>query len=81
MHSNVQKKTAVPLADRLTLSPEDASALSGIGVTRIREAIYSGALPARKHGVRWIIFPDDLKAWLKALPKAAPAASEAEVTQ
>jgi excisionase family DNA binding protein len=63
-------KYVVPLAERLSLSPEEASALSGIGVTRIREAVASGALEAHKHGTRTIILPDDLKAWLKAMPLA-----------
>jgi excisionase family DNA binding protein len=69
MHDVVQKEM-VPLADRFSLSPEEASALTGIGTTRIREAIGSGALEAHKHGTRTIILPDDLKAWLKAMPKA-----------
>jgi excisionase family DNA binding protein len=72
MHDVVQKeKNAVSLPDRLSLSPEEACALSGIGVTRIREAVGSGALVAHKHGTRTIILPDDLKAWLKAMPLAA----------
>ena len=58
----------VPLADRLSLSPEQASALTGIGLTSIRQAVATGALPARKHGTRTIILPDDLKSWLKTLP-------------
>jgi Helix-turn-helix domain len=69
MHDVVQKEK-VPLADRLSLSPEEASALSGIGLTRLREAIGDRTLIAHKHGTRTIILPDDLKAWLKALPLA-----------
>jgi excisionase family DNA binding protein len=61
---------SVPLVHRLALSPEEASALSGIGLTSIREAVANRALLAHKHGNRTIILPDDLKAWLKALPKA-----------
>ncbi|WP_456851897.1 helix-turn-helix domain-containing protein [Bradyrhizobium sp. USDA 4501] len=66
----------MPLADRLSLSPEEASALSGIGLTRIREAVASGALEAHKHGIRTIILPDDLKAWLKAMPLASEQKSD-----
>jgi hypothetical protein len=62
------KKGIVPLAERLSLSPEEASALSGIGLTSIRQAAASGALVARKHGVRTIILREDLKEWLKSLP-------------
>ena len=60
---------SVSLVDRFALSPEEASALTRIGLTSIREAIANGALIAHKHGTRTIILPDDLKAWLKALPK------------
>jgi len=57
MHAFGQKE-AVPLADRLSLSPEEASALTGIGLTSIRQAINDGKL-------------DALKAWLKTLPRIA----------
>jgi excisionase family DNA binding protein len=63
------QKGKVPLAERLSLSPEEASALTGIGLTSIRQAAASGALQARKHGTRTIILQDDLRAWLKSLPK------------
>jgi excisionase family DNA binding protein len=63
------QKGVVPLAERLSLSPEEASALTGIGLTTVRMATYSGALVARKNGKNTIILPDDLKTWLKALPK------------
>jgi hypothetical protein len=63
------QKNVVPLSERLSLSPEEASALTGIGLTSIRTATYTGALVARKNGKNTIILPEDLKAWLKALPK------------
>jgi hypothetical protein len=68
MHEFGQKKR-VPLSERLSLSPEEASALTGIGTTSIRAAASVGALVARKHGKNTVILPDDLKAWLKALPR------------
>jgi hypothetical protein len=49
------------LSERLSVSPEEASALTGIGPTSIREAISSGDLKAKKHGRRTIILPDDLR--------------------
>jgi excisionase family DNA binding protein len=71
MHAFGQKdKVPVPLSERFSLSPEEASALTGIGLTTIREAISNGTLIAHKQGTRTIILPDDLRAWLKALPKA-----------
>lgn len=77
MHAFGQKET-VPLWDRLSLSPEEASALTGVGLTSIREAVRTEALTAHKHGKRTIILPDDLKAWLKALPKAGKKAVSEE---
>src|SRR5258708_6941273 len=55
------QKGKVPLSERLSVSPEEASALTGIGLTSIREAISSGDLKAKKHGRRTIILPDDLR--------------------
>jgi hypothetical protein len=68
---NKRPKPHIPLKDRLSLSPEEASALTGIGLTRIRQATYSGSLVARKNGKNTVILPEDLKAWLKALPTMA----------
>jgi excisionase family DNA binding protein len=62
------QKGVVPLAERLSLSPEEASALTGIGLTSIRQAAANGALKARKHGTRTIILRDDLKEWIQAMP-------------
>jgi hypothetical protein len=64
------QKGKVPLSERLSVSPEEASALTGIGLTSIREAISGGDLKAKKHGRRTIILPDDLRLWLKTLPDA-----------
>lgn len=61
-------KHAVPLKDRLSLSPEEAAALTGIGLTSIRAAA-KGPLVARKFGTRTIILKSDLMAWLEALPR------------
>jgi helix-turn-helix protein len=62
------QKGVVPLHERLSLSPEECSALSGIGLTSIRQAAATGALTARKHGTRTIILREDLKAYLESLP-------------
>ena len=64
------QKGEVPLSERLSVSPEEASALTGIGLTSIREAISAGKLRAKKHGRRTIILPDDLRVWLETLPDA-----------
>jgi excisionase family DNA binding protein len=62
----------VPLADRFAVSPEQASALTGIGISRIREAIRNGALDAHRNGASIVILPDDIKTWLKTLPVVEP---------
>lgn len=62
------QKGVVPLAERFSLTPEEASALTGIGLTTIRAVAAAGDLVAHKQGTRTIILPDDLKAWLKSLP-------------
>ena len=62
-------KEKVPLKDRLSLSPEESSSLTGIGLTSIRQAAASGALKAHKHGTRTIILNDDLAEWIRALPE------------
>ena len=68
------QKGKVPLSERLSVSPEEASALTGIGLTSIREAIRRGDL--KKHGRRTIVLPDDLRVWLKTLPDARMAIEE-----
>jgi excisionase family DNA binding protein len=62
------KRGVVPLPQRFSLSPDEASALTGIGTTSIRQAIASGALKAHKLGTRTIILQEDLKDWIKTLP-------------
>lgn len=64
----------VPLAERFALSPEEVSALTGIGLTSVREAISNRELKAKKRGRRTIILPPDVKTWLSALPDALPCA-------
>ena len=67
-NDTLRARRTVPLAERISVSPEEASALTGIGLTSIRQAVASGALKARKHGTRTIILREDLTDWLKALP-------------
>ena len=53
--------------NQLSLSIEEIRAATGIGRTKIYEAIGSGALKARKWGKRTIVFKDDLDAFLSRL--------------
>jgi hypothetical protein len=62
-------KNVVPLKDRLSWSPEEAAAMTGLGLSTIKIATYSGSLVARKNGKNTVILPEDLKSWLKALPR------------
>lgn len=59
----------MPLTKRIALSPDEASAISGIGVTKIREAAASGILEAHKHGCRTIILRDVWSRGSKACQK------------
>ena len=52
---------------QLSFSIEEASATTGIGRTKLYEAINSGALRARKLGKRTIILKEDLDSFLAEL--------------
>ncbi len=52
---------------QLSLSIEEARAITGIGRTNLYKAINSGRLKARKFGKRTIILRDDLDAFLNSL--------------
>jgi excisionase family DNA binding protein len=54
--------------EREGLSILEASALAGIGRTKIYEAIKDGSLPARKYGRRTIVLRTDVFRFLEALP-------------
>jgi excisionase family DNA binding protein len=51
----------------LSYSIKQVCALTGIGQTKVYEAINEGLLPAKKYGRRTIILKDDLGSFLKAL--------------
>ena len=50
------------------LTIQEACAFSGIGKTKLYEAINSGKLKARKAGKRTLILADDLRHYLSSLP-------------
>jgi excisionase family DNA binding protein len=52
---------------KLSLSIEEVRQATGIGRTKIYEAINSGKLPARKFGKRTVVLKDDLDAFLDSL--------------
>lgn len=49
---------------------DKAARISGIGRTKLYEAIRDGKLVARKFGRRTVISAEALRAFLEALPKA-----------
>jgi excisionase family DNA binding protein len=53
---------------REAFSIDEASATTGIGRTKLYEAILSGRLKARKYGKRTLILKDDLRQFLESLP-------------
>jgi excisionase family DNA binding protein len=68
----IEEKLSLKFAFRI----EEAAELAGIGRTQMYEVVQSGALVARKRGCRTLILPDDLRAWLAALPTVAEAAAD-----
>lgn len=52
---------------QLSFSIEEVSAATGLGRTKIYEAIGAGALPAKKWGKRTLILKADLEAFLDGL--------------
>ncbi|ANY81661.1 hypothetical protein BB934_08255 [Microvirga ossetica] len=63
--------TAPVFNQKLSLSVEEAAEATGIGRSKLYEAMRDGLLQARKFGRRTIILRDDLERFLSALPKAA----------
>jgi excisionase family DNA binding protein len=61
--------SAVSVADKLSLSIEDAAGLSGLSANHIREAIKAGKLKARIVGRGWKIAPDVLKTYVAKMLK------------
>ncbi len=69
------------LTPKLGLSIEESCQASGIGRTKIYEAIGSGKLIAKKAGRRTIILPKHLAEYLENLPTADFASGEADSGQ
>lgn len=61
------KPPVVPTSDKLTLSLLEASALSGLSVNWLRDAIKSGGLKAAKRGKGWNIKRTDLEMYIEGL--------------
>ena len=53
--------------NKLSLSMEEVQAATGMGRTKLYQAINSGALKARKWGKRTIVLKDDLNTFLASL--------------
>jgi excisionase family DNA binding protein len=54
--------------ESLLVSPPEASAITGIGARKIREAVAAGKIKAVLVGTHTKIFRASLLAWLDALP-------------
>ena len=55
-------------SQRLGYSVSEFAVATGIGRSKLYEAILDGQLTARKFGRRTIILREDAEAWLKSLP-------------
>ena len=51
---------------------DDVKKASGFGHTKIYEEIAAGRLIARKAGRRTFFLPEDVEAWLRAMPVVEP---------
>ena len=58
---------------KLAYSIEEFASASGLGRTRLYDAIAAGQLRARKFGKRTVILVDDGRAFLMNLPQLAAA--------
>ena len=76
MSDHTPANKASELTLRLGRSIDESCHASGIGRTKIYEAIGAGELTARKCGRRTVILPRDLEAWLTNLPVADFASGE-----
>jgi excisionase family DNA binding protein len=61
-----------PISEKHALTIPEACAFSGIGKTKLYEAINSGGLKAHKLGKRTLILADDLREYLSSLPLIVP---------
>lgn len=64
------------MTEPLAVSVAQAVKLAGISRTHTLAEIKRGALEARKSGSRTLIFIDDLRAYLSALPEAIPRSDQ-----
>jgi excisionase family DNA binding protein len=63
------------ITEKQGLSVPEASHVSGIGRTKLYEAIGAGELEARKYGKRTLILRDDLLRFLTSLPTVGTEAT------
>jgi excisionase family DNA binding protein len=63
----IGKLPIVPVADKLTLSLAEASALSGLSRAFLSEAIHANKLKAAKRGRGWNIKRSDLELYIRKL--------------
>jgi excisionase family DNA binding protein len=61
----------VQLEAKLALTVDEFACLSGLGRSKLYEAMRDGLLQARKFGRRTVILKEDAERFLSALPKAA----------
>jgi excisionase family DNA binding protein len=64
----VRKEYPIPPAGRISLSLAEVCGLTGIGMTKIREAIEAGLLPARRLGKKIAVRRPDVDGFLTRLP-------------
>jgi excisionase family DNA binding protein len=71
MHGISGEDGRVGIEERLAVSAADAARLTGVGRTKLYEAIGSGALRSLKIGKRRLIMIEALRDWLAAAEQEA----------
>jgi len=59
---------------KIAYNVPEVMAMTGLCRDKVYSAIRNGELTARKHGKRTLILESDLRKFLEALPRIAPAA-------
>lgn len=62
----------MPAVSHISVKPKEASLITGVGRTKLYEAINNGELTAIKRGRSTLLMVDDLRKWMENSPKLRP---------
>jgi len=73
-----RKEYPIPPPGRISLSLAEVCGLTGIGMTKVRQAIDAELLPARRLGKKIVVRRTDVDEFLKKLPSGTSKKSAVE---